>query len=137
MKLIITTLIFFLQINLSSQVKIYVDHSGADLIGRRLAFQIKEVINNSSSMTTTYLKSDATIIINLITMEDFNSEGYLSIYSVSWLTHNSEGCVFNYVFLSSTIGYTGTERVNECAEGLVADTDKLIQGLIQEASDKY
>lgn len=137
MKLIIPTLIFFLQINLSSQVKIYVDHSGEDLVGRRLAFQIKEAINNSSSMTTTYLKSDALLIINLTTMEDYNSKGYLSIYSVSWLAHNSEGSVFNYVFLSTVIGYTGTERVNECAEGLVADTDKLIQGIIQEASDKY
>lgn len=103
---------------------IEVSHSGEDIVGGRLAFAVKERIRKSESMRITYEKELRATII-LVTLDQYkDSPGTSSCYSFVLCWDNPEQPLSFYI--TSFVGYCGSSRVDEVAEGLVADVDKEI-----------
>ena len=122
---------FFISTVSAQQIPISVEHSGNDSVGKKLAYYFKDLVHSSSSLyIATDEDSDKPKINVLIqTMErqrDGNLSNLNSIYSVIWLwkRHEEEALP---IYLTSTIGYCGTNVVKGCAEGLIVDTAELAE----------
>jgi len=116
---------------------IIIDYTGDDNVGGRLVYELKEGIKKSESMSLSLI-DELGIRISIITINsDRNNPGNKTIYSIAWLW-NTPGKPFPY-YLTSTVGFCGSQRVSETAQGLVADTYeqsekmlKLLINMIQE-----
>jgi len=132
MKKYFLSLLFFLSTTLFGQetlkFPIEVSHSGTDIVGERLAFAVKERIRKSESMRLTYEKEMRATII-LVTLDQYNdSPGNSSCYSFVQCL-DFPGQPFGY-YITSSVGYCGSSRVDEVAERLVAIADKEIGAIL-------
>ncbi len=105
-----------------SVLPIEFSHSGDDAIGTRLGYKINEEIRESKSMALTFDETIARMQLILVTLEPNSSNSYLTVYSATWVWNNPEQPLPFYI--TSMVGTCGTNRVNEVAEDLVAQTDK-------------
>lgn len=96
-----------------------------DNVGQRLAYKIREEIRKSNAFRlTTYDESRLQIRISSISYdEEYNAA---TIYSVIWLICSPETFP---IYFNSTVGYAGGNRIDEVAERIVANTDKMLQDL--------
>ena len=114
---------------LGMDVPVAVDATSADSVGKRLMYRIKEEINASSSMHVT-LGDEAGLGLGIVTLEgDHDSPGNYTTYSVTWTWVNPEQ-PWPY-YLASSVGVCGTSRVDEVAEGIVADTQETWESLFK------
>ncbi len=113
---------------LAMDVPVAVDATSADSVGKRLVYRIKEEINASSSMHVT-LGDEAGLGLGIVTLEGDHSFGNYTTYSVTWTWVNPEQ-LWPY-YLTSSVGVCGTSRVDEVAEGLVADTQETWESLFK------
>jgi len=128
--ILICTTIISAQGNLKFPVE--VSHSGIDIVGGRLAFAIKERIRKSESLQLSY-SQELRIVIILITLDQYKDQpGTSSCYSFT-LCLDDPNQLFRY-YITSSVGYCGSSRVDEVAEGFVADTDKEIERLLKLAN---
>lgn len=113
----------------SEPYPVEVRHSGDDMIGSRLVYQVKELIRSSRSMKLVS-NNGARFIINIVSLDhDPNSPGHRSVYSVSILFSFVEG---GYpLYLTSLVGYAGSDRVRDAAESLVATADRAIESFLE------
>lgn len=107
-----------------SQVSIRVDSSGDDIVGKRLVYNVKEELRESSAFKL--LSTNATINMLIHTMDRFpDSPNVSTMYSVVWLyTANNQR-----TYLDSTLGFAGADVVDQSAETIVANTDDLLEQL--------
>jgi hypothetical protein len=104
-----------------------VSHQGADGLGARLAYQLKETFNGSSLFTLTEL-DQRKIRLLLKTREEFPGRPLLgSIYSATWVFQASENMLGH--FLMSEVGFLEEGEADKAAEQLTAVT--------QEVAERY
>ena len=111
-----------------------VSHSGDDIVGGRLAYAVKEKIRNSSSLQMSY-SEDARLTVILVTLDQTpDRPGASSCYSFVLCMTNPNNYFPNYI--TSSVGYCGSSRVTEVADGIVADIDKVVDN-IRRAVNNY
>jgi len=69
---------------------------------------------------------DAVITIHIVTLDpDSNTQGRntQTVYSAVWTAKTLHESPVE-MYLTSIVGTCGSNRINECSEGLVADTDE-------------
>lgn len=138
----IVTLVFFppyvLWADEAKKIIVEVEAFSDDFVGRRLVFNIKEMIRKSYAMELqTYNYDDIPLsvvprikmIVRTIAKYKDNTST-ATIYSVTWtlsgeFEHEDTWCRDRY--LVGTLGYCGSARVEETAESLVADTDDIVE----------
>ena len=97
----------------------------SDSVGQRLAFKIKEGLNRSTSMAAVDSYSEAAIHVSLVCLSpDPQERGSFSRYSYQITVTNFQG--FYDFALTHGVGTCGTQRVSECADGIVANIDSEI-----------
>jgi hypothetical protein len=112
-----------------------VEHTGSDLIGEQLVFQIREKIRESTSMCLSRPDEPSFIVLSLITIDsDSDKTAYSTTYSATWLL-DSASEPFAY-YITSQVRYCGANRVEICAMSLVANTDKNIMQAIRDMVDQ-
>jgi hypothetical protein len=111
---------FSVVVNAEMDMPVRVSSTADDNVGKRLVYAVQEGIEKSSSLHITY-DSELSIGFSIVTLEgDRDHPGYFTTYSVTWLWHNPEQLLPYY--LTSSVGTCGSDRVESCAHGLVADT---------------
>jgi hypothetical protein len=105
--------------------KIYVYSASEDAVGEKLVYYFKEELRNSKGITLG-TASDSVFFISVITM-DHDEDKLRTVYSIVWavstLTINAQ---LTKSVLDHIVGVCGTNRVKNCAESIVAHTDKLV-----------
>jgi len=102
------------------RVPIAVEHAGADPVGLKLAYVIKEMVNNSSlfSLTT---KDEKKIVLTLTTKEEFSGRPKIaSVYSLCWLYSAKDGSL--RYFLAASSGVVDVTSVEETAQAILTKT---------------
>lgn len=98
-----------------------------DSVGQRLVFAIKEGIRASRSMELT-VEDRPRIRIDIVTLDpDRGDRGMSTVYSIVWTFDGPTQALPSY--LTTSVGTCGASRVRDCADGLVADTDRQIEKL--------
>jgi len=106
-----------------------IESTSEDPVGQNFIYKIKEGINKSSSMHVTYENEDR-FCLSIITLDaDKENYGLKTVYSVTYLFKSST-IPFPY-YLNSSVGYCGANRVQQCADGIVADTFSQIEEMIR------
>jgi hypothetical protein len=116
-------------------ISVYVkSQCSKDPVGERIAFKVREGLRRSSSMASVDTYSDSVMQLSIVCIDpDKDKIGSISNYSYAITTTNTEGY---YDFqITHGVGTCGTRRVDECAEGLVADIDKAISDAIRRVKD--
>lgn len=113
----------------SSKIAVHLYQQCADdSVGQRLAFKIKEGLNASTSMRSVDGYDDAAMHLSLVCLSpDIQDRGTFSRYSYQITITNYQG--FYDFALTHGVGTCGTQRVTECAEGIVATIDSTIADL--------
>lgn len=130
---IISVLTLFLLVGVSSaQVntpkEILFDFTGNDSVGQKLAYEIREELNESSQMKLVDPGNVTnTVLLSLNTLDPFRGtsmEGDNTVFSVTWkyLMYSKENVV--PISLNSQVGVVGSGEVESVARGIVASTDE-------------
>ena len=105
-----------------------------DTVGQRMAYKIREGLRRSSSMKVADSYGDSVIQMSLVCLDPSTGEsGTVSRYSYSITFLNTKG-YYDYL-LTHGVGNCGTRRVDECADGLVADIDSEVGALRKRIAD--
>ena len=104
----------------AAQMKIVVEDTAREAVGGRLAFAIKERIRSSAGFALASSREEALFRMSLVTLDD--KSGYSTVYSVVFSAWQPESGTWTY--LNNIVGTCGSNRITECADGLVADADK-------------
>jgi hypothetical protein len=101
-----------------------------DTVGQRLVFAMKEGIRTSASLGISFDQTKPRMQVNVVTLDQNSpNPGYSSAYSVVVLWNNPEQ-VFPF-YLTQYVGYCGSSRVRECADGLVANVSEKADEIIK------
>jgi hypothetical protein len=125
--------VFLLVLNLKlfSQVAIEVVDDSEDMVGQRLVFKVKEKFASSSIFRLTY-KDEPRVQVIILTMDRFKGdrfqENISTMYAVIWVFKFEVGLP---IYLNSTMGFAGSQVLDESAESIVAKTEKLISTIIK------
>ena len=104
----------------SAQMTIVVEDTAKEAVGGRLAFAITERIRRCAGFELVGARADALFRFSLVTLDD--KSGYSTVYSAVFSAWQPETGTWTY--LHNLVGTCGTNRIAECADGLVADADK-------------
>jgi hypothetical protein len=125
--------VFLLVLNLKlfSQVAIEVVDDSEDMVGQRLVFKVKEKFASSSIFRLTY-KDEPRVQVIILTMDRFKGdrfqENISTMYAVIWVFKFEVGLP---IYLNGTMGFAGSQVLDESAESIVAKTEKLISTIIK------
>ncbi len=107
----------------AKKIPLFIEHSGSDVVGIRLAYQLKEMINTSSRFNLK-LDDGKKIVLAIETNNEFGDRPKLSsVYSISWLYSSKDGALKYY--LTSDVGIVDRETVAETVEALLTKTDRV------------
>lgn len=106
--------------NARMDMPVRVSLSGVDRLGKQLSYKLKDKIEKSSSLHTSY-DDEMLIEVSLVTLDvDDDDPGRYTTYSASWLWSNPQ---LAYPFyLTTIVGTCGSNRIESCADNLVAET---------------
>ncbi|MCC7068655.1 MAG: hypothetical protein IT523_09385 [Burkholderiales bacterium] len=121
----ILPILFLLSAPTFAQMKVFVAATTPDSVGSRLVYSIKEGIRRSAGMALTDRSQDSIIRVNIVTLDPDKNENSSrrTIYSVVWTAQTFHSTPVT-MYLTNSVGLCGSNRVQECAEDLVADTDR-------------
>lgn len=109
--------------------KVVVTHTGDDRVGRSLVFELREAINSSSQMELAEAANTlGGVVISLVTLDPDDQQGLSgtsTIYSATWTFFLSSGRNTIQLYLSSSVGVSGSDRIRSTARDLAATTDEL------------
>lgn len=112
---------------------VYVASAPKDSVGSRMIYAFRETIRRSSMMELVPNASDATYVIDVATLDPFEStdtaaSGRSTIYSVVWTVRFNQG---GLTYWAHSVGACDTSRrnVNECGERLAADTERVVSSV--------
>lgn len=123
---------FFMATGVDAQVKVHVISTADDTVGSRLVFGIREGIRRSSGMELVSLESDALVTIRIVTIDpsaNTESAGHQTVYSMVVTAKTMHETPVD-MYLENIVGHCGARRVSECADGLVAATDKWAEKVV-------
>lgn len=104
-----------------------------DTVGSRIAFKLREGIRRSTSMRIVESYNDSIVQLSLVCIDPGSSSGTVSRYSYAITFLNHKG-YYDY-HLTHGVGFCGSSRVDECAEGLVAAADQAIVDLKSKVAE--
>ena len=138
--IVTAALVLTLSPTVTAQTPVYLGATAEDSVGSRLVYAMKEKIRRSAGITLVDRDQDGRIKVQIVTLDPDNGEyaGRRTIYSVVWTAKTFHDTPVD-MFLTNSVGLCGTSRVQECADGLVADTDSQaarIRTLIQNAVER-
>jgi hypothetical protein len=109
--------------NAGAQVTVEVSHTGDDVLGQRLAFELREQIRSSSGFTLVQNEGGYQIAIITLAVADGSDGPNRMAASVSylWKDPNTRGGM--WLFLTSTVHIIGGSRIKESATGILATLD--------------
>jgi hypothetical protein len=99
---------------------IVVEHTGSDPVGLKLAYVVKEMVNNSNLFTLT-TKDEKKIVLVLATKEEFADRPKLaSVYGLCWLYSAKDGSLRYY--LANASGVVDAQSVEDAAQAILSKT---------------
>jgi hypothetical protein len=126
--LIVTMALLFVQSAHAKEdrLPVSVDATADDMVGRRLVYKVKEELRRSASMRL--VDSDETgIHLVLVTLpRDPDRPSLSTVFSAVWTVEYDS---IYPAYITSMVGYCGSDTVESQAESLVAETDKVISDL--------
>jgi len=123
----------------STSLKVSIAATADDLVGGRLVYAIKEGVRRSAGMQLVNRVQDGLIQVKIVTLDPDkdNKSGSRTIYSVVWTLQTFHNPPVT-MYLTNSVGFCGSARVAQCADGLVADTDAQVsevRGWIESAME--
>jgi hypothetical protein len=113
-----------------AEMLVEINSTSNDTVGQRLVYYLKEGIRSSSSLGISFDQKQARLQVNVVTLDqDTRIPGYSTVYSVVILWNNPEK-PFPF-YLNQLVGYCGSGRVRECADGLVANVSEQADNIIR------
>lgn len=109
-----------------AQMPVVVSATAPDPVGRRLAFAVREKLRRTAGMQLASSTDSGTVIMSMVTLDPDSKNqdaGSRTIYSVVWTVETFHQSPIT-MYLTSSVGLCGSGRVQECAEDLVAGTDR-------------
>ncbi|MCS7230453.1 MAG: hypothetical protein RMJ81_10000 [Candidatus Kryptonium sp.] len=117
-----------------SQVAVEVIDRTEDMVGRVLVYRVKEKFRESNAFVLLTAPEGARIRIIISSMDRFKGsellENISTMYSVIWLLYDDKKMIFP-IYLDHTLGFAGRSAVEEAAEGIVANTDKVTSSMVE------
>ena len=106
----------------NNKISVFVEHTGEDTIGNRVAYEVKEKISTSARfrLLNTLKGSRLSISIVSLDIESIGKQGILSALSVTYVL---DPYVMNYHGTSEVI-IVGKDRVKSTVGNIVASADK-------------
>lgn len=105
---------------------LYVDvqANAKDSLGERLVYKIKELIRKSSRLTLTETEFPRmTVFVSTMPLDN-DDPNLAIIYSVIWTGVYASGQ--REIYLNSQLGKVGSSKLEGTAEGIAAETDRLM-----------
>lgn len=134
LNIVISLILFLSQYSLNQihqepfKIKIQIIGNQEDITGRRLVFKMKEIFRSSQRFDLTDDDS-AVMLIVFQTMPRYPKQPDSStIYSIVWASRLIQSWP---IYIDSTLGYCGAQKIDEVAEDLVADTDNVVSDIIK------
>jgi hypothetical protein len=124
-----------------TKTNVYVNFTSNDSVGGRLTYAIKECIRRSAGMSLSNRIEDALVTINIVTLDPDNNtqnRNIRTVYSAVWTSKTLHETPVE-MYLTNTVGTCGSNKINECAEDLAAETDKnvnFVKEIIQNIISK-
>ena len=107
----------------SAEMPVEVISTTPDMVGQRLVYYLKEGIRSSSSLGISFDQKKVRMQVNVVTLDQSQTyPGYSTVYSVVILWNNPAQ-PFPF-YLNQYVGYCGSDRIHECADGLVANVSE-------------
>jgi hypothetical protein len=105
-------------------------HTGTDSVGQRLEYSIKELIRQSQGLRLDTSGEGTTMVVILQTkVRDDKDPSVASIFHV---THCMQIPGTGLLYRNGALGQSGTNRIKESAEDVVASIDAEWQSFLQE-----
>jgi hypothetical protein len=126
MKSFLAGLIMMLLASVShAQINVSLATTGEDIIGKRLAFEIREGVRRSAAMRLVDSEERAAIRLQLVTLNPSEQSGSQNwtVYSVVYTVANLSN-VKSSLFMNHYVGTCGSSKISACAAGIVAETDE-------------
>lgn len=114
------------------RVPVFLDEGcDADLVGKRVAYHVREGLNKATTMVVADRYLDSVIQLSLVCLDPEGDEkGSVSRYSYAITFLNRKGH-YDYL-LTHGVGTCGARRVADCAENIVVS----LAGAIRDLLDK-
>lgn len=127
------TLVLFASLA-QAQMPVEVNGTTPDPVGQRLVFAVKERIRSSKSLAMSFDSKVARMQVNVVTLDQNREQpGNSSSYAVVVLWNNPADLLPYY--LTHFVGYCGSAKVNECADGVVATISEQADELTRLAQE--
>lgn len=105
----------------AQKASVFFEIEASDNVGSRLAYSIKEGIRRSSGMQLVDQAERSFWGLSLVTLDPDQQTAQRTVYSLVW-TMRLPGGTRSYV--THKVGICGSTRVAECADQIVAETDR-------------
>ena len=110
------------------------EHAGNDIVGQRIAYAIREGIRSSRGMelVADFKIPRIRLVLVSVAASSANSAN-ASALSITY-AYDSLDMPLQGAYLTSEVLFCGSDRVSQCADGIVASTDAAIERL-RKSSD--
>lgn len=138
--LLVSTLLTVISSAAQAQTKVFVSATADDPVGARLVYAIKEGIRRSASMDVVDRVDDGFIRVHVVTIDPDKTDGggRRTVYSLVFTTQTLHDTPVT-MYLNNLVGVCGANRVSQCADGLVADTDNqasMVRGWVKSIIER-
>jgi hypothetical protein len=119
----------------TSGLKVFIvgEPESNDMVGGRLIYALKEQVRASQTYRLTTDPSESSIKVFVSTMNPDKGLNNRTIYSIVHLGYNLDA--ERWLYRNSFLGITGTLKVTESAESLMADIDTTAEILKKEVRE--
>jgi hypothetical protein len=109
----------------SSVVAVYLQNSSEDAVGRSLAYEIREALRRSTGFVLVDTEEDARLVLRLVTLDPDReqSPGLLTVFSAVYTARTYHEQPIE-MYLTSSVGTCGRDRLSTCAQRRVAELDE-------------
>lgn len=109
-----------------AKVPVFVDALADDRVGKRLAYEVREGVRRSSSLSLTDIEDDAMYTLRLVTIDPEDPpRGNSTVYSLVLTMRQREELMTIDAYIDNNVGVCGAQRVGSYAAGMVADLDEV------------
>jgi hypothetical protein len=117
----------------SHKAPVAIIHSGNDVMGQRLAFEIREVVRGSQSMRLVSInEADPCIVVHLVSVDPTVNNSGMSTAMAVTIAYDSNSIPVNGYLLNTVVQTCGSSRAQDCARGIAGDIDSAIELLHQK-----
>lgn len=128
--LLVTSLCTFAQ---NERLPVELSHTGEDVVGQRLAFEVREAIRGSQGMRlVTRSEADPRIVVSLVTIEGSSGNRGASTAAAITIALDGNRYPLAGLYLVTVVQTCGTNRVRECARDIAGDIDSQLEFLKRE-----